>query len=326
VEFGALVISLDFELYWGVRDKRSLAAYGRNILGGRRAIPRMLDLFAERAVGATWATVGFVFCGSKDELVAVLPGLRPRYSDPRLSPYDALSSVGKDEAADPYSFGQSLVRRIKQYDRQELGTHTLSHFYCLEEGGTPDAFAADLDAAKAMAATSGVTLKSIVFPRNQICRDHLRVARARGLIAFRGNPRVWFHRACPEAEQTFPKRALRLADTYVPAAGHHVHEPEEAEGMVDVPASRFLRPVRGVWYERFQFDRIVGEMTAAAKARKLFHLWWHPHNFGADPDANLSFLKRILDVYASLQDRFGMRSLNMSEVAEGVLRCAKPSS
>ena len=68
MEFGALVISLDFELYWGVRDKRSLAQYGRNILGGRKAIPRMLDLFAERDVGATWATVGFVFCGSKDEV------------------------------------------------------------------------------------------------------------------------------------------------------------------------------------------------------------------------------------------------------------------
>ncbi len=100
MEFGALVISLDFELYWGVRDKRSLAQYGRNILGGRKAIPRMLDLFAERDVGATWATVGFVFCGSKDELMEVRPPLLPHYADPRLSAYD-FSSIGKDESADP---------------------------------------------------------------------------------------------------------------------------------------------------------------------------------------------------------------------------------
>jgi hypothetical protein len=101
VEFGALVISLDFELYWGVRDKRSLAEYGRNILGGRQAIPRMLDLFAERDVGATWATVGFVFCGTKDELMAARPPVLPRYADPRLSPFD-FSSVGRDESADPF--------------------------------------------------------------------------------------------------------------------------------------------------------------------------------------------------------------------------------
>lgn len=319
MEFGALVISLDFELYWGVRDKRSLADYGRNILGGREAIPRMLDLFAARDVGATWATVGFVFCGTKDELMAARPRLMPRYADPRLSPYD-FSAIGRDESADPYSFGQSLVRRIKGYARQEIGTHTLSHFYCLEEGGTGEAFAADLDMAKALAARNGVTLKSIVFPRNQVRRDCVRIARERGLIAFRGNPRVWFQRGCPGGEQNASKRALRLADTFVPVGGPQVGRPEAIEGMIDVPASRFLRPVRGAWYERFQFDRIAGQMTAAAKTNTLFHLWWHPHNFGADPEANLLFLRRILDRYASLRDRFGMRSLNMAEVAERVLQ------
>ena len=57
-----------------------------------------------------------------------------------------------------------------------------------------------------------------------------------------------------------------------------------------------------------------------ARRRMLFHLWWHPHNFGADPEANLLFLRQILDRYAILRDRFGMRSLNMSEVAERVLQ------
>jgi hypothetical protein len=33
VQYGALVISLDFELLWGVRDKRTIADYGPNILG-----------------------------------------------------------------------------------------------------------------------------------------------------------------------------------------------------------------------------------------------------------------------------------------------------
>ncbi|MET0157482.1 MAG: hypothetical protein ABW197_05830 [Methyloceanibacter sp.] len=64
----------------------------------------------------------------------------------------------------------------------------------------------------------------------------------------------------------------------------------------------------------------MGQMTAAAKTNTLFHLWWHPHNFGADPEANLVFLRQILNRYAILRDRFGMRSLNMSEVAERVLQ------
>lgn len=50
---GAFVISLDFELLWGVRDHADRSSYGRNILGGRAAIPRMLDLFERHGVRAT---------------------------------------------------------------------------------------------------------------------------------------------------------------------------------------------------------------------------------------------------------------------------------
>ena len=117
-----------------MRDKRTLADYGRNILGGREVIPALLDLFAAHKIGATWATVGFLFCADKEELLASLPHLRPSYGDPKLSPYDDLATLGPDERRDPYHFGQSLVRRISAYDGQEIGTHTFSHFYCLEEG------------------------------------------------------------------------------------------------------------------------------------------------------------------------------------------------
>ena len=44
---GNFVISLDFELMWGVRDHATRESYGRNVLGGRQAIPAMLDLFPQ---------------------------------------------------------------------------------------------------------------------------------------------------------------------------------------------------------------------------------------------------------------------------------------
>jgi hypothetical protein len=54
------LISLDFELMWGVRDHRSIATYGKNILGVREAIPAMLAMFTKYRVKATWATVGML--------------------------------------------------------------------------------------------------------------------------------------------------------------------------------------------------------------------------------------------------------------------------
>jgi hypothetical protein len=50
---GALIISLDFELYWGGRDSKTLDRYRENILGVRAAVPAMLALFHKYGIHAT---------------------------------------------------------------------------------------------------------------------------------------------------------------------------------------------------------------------------------------------------------------------------------
>ena len=320
MQYGAFVISLDFELLWGVRDKRTIADYGPNILGVRRVVPALLDLFAERNIACTWATVGLLFFGTNTEMLAALPARKPRYANAKISSYHYLAEVGADEERDPYHYGLSLIRRILAYPAQEIGTHTFSHFYCLEEGGDTAAFRADLAAARAAADGLGVKLASIVFPRNQVGPAHLSVCREFGLRAFRGNERVWFHRARRDSEQTLLMRGCRLADSYVPIGGAHDHEPALVDGMVDVPASRFLRPAgKSAVMERLRLRRITSAMEMAARRRRLFHLWWHPHNFGVDLQQNLAFLRDILDHFRTLQDRYGMRSMTMAAVADEVL-------
>ena len=320
MQYGALVISLDFELLWGVRDKRTIADYGPNILGVRKAVPALLDLFAQREIACTWATVGLLFFATNKALRAGLPARKPRYSDARISSYHYLNEVGADEERDPYHYGLSLIRQILNCPRQEIGTHTFSHFYCLEQGGDVAAFRADLEAARSAADTLGITLASIAFPRNQVAPTHLPVCREFGLRAFRGNERAWFHRARREAEQTHLVRASHLLDSYLPIGGAHEHEPAVVDGMVNVPASRFLRPVgKGAVLERLRLRRINSPMETAARHRKLFHLWWHPHNFGVDLEENLGFLRGILDRFRMLQERYGMRSMTMGQVADEVL-------
>jgi hypothetical protein len=190
----------------------------------------------------------------------------------------------------------------------------------LEEGGSADAFRADLEAARVAAAHLGVSLASIVFPRNQVSPVHLAVSREFGLRAFRGNEQTWFHRARRDREQNLLVRGCRLADSYLPLAGPHDREPALVGGLVDVPASRFLRPVSGnASLERLRLWRITSAMETAARRRRLFHLWWHPHNFGVDLQENLAFLRKILDHFRILQDRYGMRSMTMAAVADEVL-------
>ena len=55
---GNLIVSLDFELFWGMLDCCSLEAYQDHVLGGRKAIPQLLELFQKYHIHATWAAVG----------------------------------------------------------------------------------------------------------------------------------------------------------------------------------------------------------------------------------------------------------------------------
>ncbi|MGH7805632.1 MAG: hypothetical protein ACREQJ_14890, partial [Candidatus Binatia bacterium] len=65
----SFVLSLDFELRWGRYDRLGLdpAACRGEIEGEREAVPLLLDVFAERGLRATWATVGAVACRDWNE-------------------------------------------------------------------------------------------------------------------------------------------------------------------------------------------------------------------------------------------------------------------
>jgi peptidoglycan/xylan/chitin deacetylase (PgdA/CDA1 family) len=313
---GALVISLDFELYWGVRDVLTLDSYRSNLLGVRQAIPALLDAFAQHAVHATWATVGFLFCRNKKEIEQALPSRRPDYVQHQLSPYD-LSVVGNDEASDPFHYAPSLIEQIARAPGQEIATHTFSHFYCLEKGQTAQDFDADLTSAVSVARPFGVELKSIVFPRNQQNRAYDDVLTRHGIRAYRSCGR-WPYTASVGAE-TWLKRGTRLADAYIPISGDGTvtHTRDATSGLVDLPASAFLRPysfrLRSV--ERLKVARIMRAMSRAARRSRVFHLWWHPHNFGTNLRQNMAMLAVVLEHFDTLRRTRGMRTLTMAEAA-----------
>ena len=126
---GQFVISLDFELLWGMRDRADRRTYGENILGARVAIPRIMELFAKSDISATWAIVGFLFCKNRDELMDVSPTVdqRPRYHNPKLSNYNYFTELGWNETESPHYFAASIIEQIANTPKQEIGTHTFSH-------------------------------------------------------------------------------------------------------------------------------------------------------------------------------------------------------
>ncbi|MBG8552290.1 polysaccharide deacetylase family protein [Hymenobacter guriensis] len=318
-EKGRFVISLDFEINWGVRDQQTLAQYGQNLLGVRQAIPAMLALFEEFGLRVTWATVGLLFFRTKQEMLSHLPAIRPDYVDSNLSPYLVMDQVGPDEATDPYHFGYSLIEKIRSTPGQEMATHTFCHYYCLERGQTAESFRADLEAAVQTAREQGITLRSLVFPRNQYNAEYISVCEELGITSYRGNESSWIYKERNEEQQSLYKRGARLLDAYLDLSGPNCHSLTDIARQFpyNIPASRFLRPWSGRLQalEGLRLRRILQGMEYAARHGQVFHLWWHPHNFGANIPQNMAVLRRIAEHYRKLQRTYGMVSQSMGDLA-----------
>lgn len=319
-DFGAFVISLDFERYWGVRDVLVEGdGYFANIGNENDVVRELLNVFAENDIAATWATVGFLFAGSFDELREFQPETAPGYSDRRLCPYS--DEFVRDNPQAPYFFAPDLVDLIAATPRQEIASHTFSHFYCMETGQTRESFAGDLRSAVAIAERKKIKMRSMVFPRNQHNPDYNDVLVENGIICFRGNQSSWMYRFDGGIAHTGKvHRGARLADTFLDISGHNSTHWNDVwrDDIANVPASIFLRAVTkpSGFLEDLHFRRICRAMRFAAMNKRIFHLWWHPHNFGSNLAANILFLRRILDFYREMNSGFGMRSLSMIEVAE----------
>jgi len=311
-------ISLDFELMWGVRDHRSVENYGDAVIGAREAIPPLLKLFKEAEIRATWATVGLLFARTRDEMLDFAPRLRPAYENTLLSPYAAIEAleIGRNEREDPLHYGRDLIERIADTPGQEIATHTYSHFYCLEEGATIDAFSADLEAAIAIAAEAGHPTRSIVFPRNQMADLHLQACRQAGLHCYRGNPQSYAYRAASATNTSLGMRAVRLLDGVLPVYGYNLGQIVTKEGLVNSPASMFLRPPsnRLPFYNGLHLAQIKRGMTKAAISGASYHLWFHPHNIGRKTNLCLKNIKSILDHFQSLRERHGIQNMSMGDL------------
>jgi hypothetical protein len=322
MESGSFIISLDFELMWGVRDVTTIEKYGDSILGVRTAIPKILHIFNEFDIVATFSTVGFLFFDSKEELQYMLPFKKPNYKNSDLSPYSEIDSIGKNEKDDPYHYGMSLINLIRK-ENHEISTHTFCHYYCLEDGQSIDEFEEDLKQAIIIAKKRDIELKSIVFPRNQVNLDYLNICKKYGILSFRGNQKSWIYNAVKAKNQSLLKRFLRLVDSYVNISGNNIYDYKIIKETIpfNIPASAFLRPFnkRIAFLDGLRLSRIKNGMTLAAKNNRVFHLWWHPHNFGVNQNENLDFLKQILLHYKYLNNHFGFQSITMSMLSEKFL-------
>ena len=306
------IISLDFELKWGVFDVLG-DEYNKNILGARLAIPKILDIFEKNNIKATWAIVGFLFASNKDEYKKFKPLLTPSYDKKYLDPYKI--EIGETENQDKLSYAGSLVNLIKNTKNQEIASHTYCHYYCTENGQTKLEFENDVSSMVSISSDKGLKpIKSIVFPRNEINIDYFDVLIKNGFTHFRGNPTHFFY-SKGHRRMNFPIRLLRRLDSYLNISGNQVSVKDVNYGLINVIGNRVLRPYTSNYILNFlMIRRIKNEMLHAAKNNMNYQIFWHPHNFGLNIDNNLENLSKIINHYHFLEEKYGMTSSTISEI------------
>lgn len=315
---GSLVISLDFELMWGILDHDEPLDYRRNIEGVRRVVPQLLKLFEKYDIHATWGIVGSISYKNFEEYVQDIPTIQPGYNNKNLSSYQHMDQI-KDYKSS-YFFAPELIDRISNSKGQEIASHTYSHYYCMENGQSKEEFEEDIK--KAIHALKPYTenVDSIIFPRNQANDEYSDILINNGITNYRGNEKhKIYESASSKNNSNLIKRMIRLLDAYINISGHNTYaydELRDENGLVNIPSSRFLRPFnRNLYFiEGLKIRRIKKQMLYAAKNNRVFHLWWHPHNFGTNTSRNMKNLIQILDYYKELKEKYKMKSLSMNEV------------
>lgn len=326
---GHFVISLDYEIHWGVFDNKPVEEYRENLENVSKVIDKLLELSDTYGVKLTFSTVGLLFANDKNDVHKYLPKNKPTYLLNKLNPYDLIDLNGNDELEDPFHYALSKIRKIKDNGNHEIGTHTFSHFYCHALGQTIEQFDDDLNAAINIAKPLNITINSIVFPKNQINpndevdKPYLNVCEKYGITSFRGKEKSFIYNihSTKKYRKLFIFKALKPLDAYFNITGANTYNLNEINKnciIFNIPSSRFLRPYNPKLklFEGLKLRRIKKAMTHAAKHNEVYHLWWHPHNFGANLSENFENLETIFKTYQILNQTYGFQSETMTGLTE----------
>jgi peptidoglycan/xylan/chitin deacetylase (PgdA/CDA1 family) len=171
-EKGGLILSADFELAWAYRfSKESDDPYSHALEKARQErenMPILINLFEERTIPITWATVGHLFLKeSRKEDFDWMEKI-PHYDTRciRFGNGEWFDNVPLSRWQDaPEWYAPDLVNNILQsIVKHEIGTHTFSHIN-FSDGICPPKVAEDEIRASIMAMQLyGIKPESICFP------------------------------------------------------------------------------------------------------------------------------------------------------------------
>lgn len=310
---GAFILSLDFELIWGTLDLFGPAGFQRACKIERAVVlERLVELLNEYEIPATWCVLGHLFLegcdGRHPEIV------RPSHEWVKGDWFG--EDPGGTEETAPAFFGRSLIQMIRACPTpQEIGGHSFSHVIFGDPGCSAAAAESDVKASVDAARAMGLELRSFAFPRNRV--GHLDALRRHGFQVYRGPGPLWYEQ---EGNPGLRGRCAHLADVFTAAAPPTVLPILDPSGLWNVPGSMIYFPshgLRGLVPMWLRVKRAIKGLEAAAREKRIFHLWFHPTNLADHTEAMFAGLRSILAHAAALREKESITIIPMGALAPG---------
>lgn len=293
---GAFVVSLDFELAWGTRGRKTARHVGPDLDGTRQAIHGLLKIFERYEIPATWVVVGGMFLGGAT-----------RHEWLSAAEFDDIP-VG-DCRSQPHWYAEDILEQLLACKtRQEIGCHTLTHMFVHDSQSCRERFDLELSRCVLLHQQLGLERpRSFIFPKHFMAHFDLLVKH--GFEVMRGPEAGWF-----EHLPTVRGKALgRLLSAKLRQAPS-VTQAGQRQGLMVVPSSQFYAPFRSVGKYVSIADRVAKArkgLDAAARSRSVFHLWTHPFNLGSRTSELLHGFEQICAYAAELRAAGSLQTLSM---------------
>lgn len=290
------VLSFDLELAWGVLNENMgvLAFLERNKTHSREPIDFLLRTLEKHDIASTWAVVGHLFLRSCEKENGIPHANMARFTADWYS-RDPCTDIERD----PLFYGRDIVERILSNPvKHEIGYHSFSHVVfsrCPREVAR-----AEIDVAKEIAKEFDISLKSFVFPRNEV--GHVDLLKEAGFTVYRG-PDIsrW------KGNQSYLTRKMNAAADRLLISPT---SPILRKDIWEIPTCLHFRndrkPFNSFWQAKVGIRRAIEQ-------RKVFSMYLHPWDLLVCPPLKKD-LDSLLSMVSEWRDRGELSVVTLGEL------------
>jgi hypothetical protein len=308
---GVFTISIDYEFGWG-RPERLFSSEEAEIVRNEVHITRrLLDLFEEYSMPATWAVASHLLESSCSFGKTFA---HPEYPRPITKGKDwFFQHPPKGDVHDVLWFdSESLISRIAASPaRHEIASHSYAHIAYGAPDVNPDAVKVDIQHAKSRHSNAKLPFQTFIFPWNS--EGFYAELYEAGIMCYRGTTARWYH-----SLPGMVKRVGHVLDYVLPFAPPVVMPTMHASGLLNIADSMLLLRREGIrkWVPSFMLKtKAVKGLQRAVSEKAIFHLWFHPFNFAFHTEEQFAIFEHILREAYMLRNEGKLDVHTMSHLA-----------